>query len=89
MLGKLPREHRVTPDQMLTMLDAGASRTQIEDALAVCFAFVALSPCHLAHGADRRQRRAQLVSRICDKTPICRNACSSRTMVEPARRLSQ
>lgn len=39
MLRKLTREHTVTADDMRTVLSNGASREQIEDALAVCFAF--------------------------------------------------
>jgi hypothetical protein len=39
LLGKLTREHAVTAEDMRTVLAAGASRAQIEDALAVCFAF--------------------------------------------------
>ena len=39
MLGKLTREHTVSADDMRAVLAAGASRQQIEDALAVCFAF--------------------------------------------------
>jgi AhpD family alkylhydroperoxidase len=39
MLGKLTREHSVNADDMRTVLSAGASRQQIEDALAVCFSF--------------------------------------------------
>jgi AhpD family alkylhydroperoxidase len=39
MLGKLTREHVVDADDMRTVLAAGASRQQIEDALAVCFSF--------------------------------------------------
>src|SRR5262249_53749983 len=39
MLRKLTREHAVTPGDMRAVLAAGASRDQIEDALAVCFAF--------------------------------------------------
>jgi uncharacterized peroxidase-related enzyme len=39
MLGKLTRQHVVDNDDMLAVLAAGASREQIEDALAVCFAF--------------------------------------------------
>jgi AhpD family alkylhydroperoxidase len=37
MLGKLTREHTVNSDDMRAVLTAGASRQQIEDALAVCF----------------------------------------------------
>ena len=39
MLGKLTREHAVDAEDMRAVLAAGASRQQIEDALAVCFAF--------------------------------------------------
>lgn len=39
MLGKLTREHTVNADDMRTMLAAGVSHAQIEDALAVCLAF--------------------------------------------------
>jgi alkylhydroperoxidase/carboxymuconolactone decarboxylase family protein YurZ len=39
MLGKLTREHVVNADDMRAVLAAGASRQQIEDALAVCFSF--------------------------------------------------
>ncbi len=39
MLGKLTREHKVDADDMRAVLAAGASRQQIEDALAVCFSF--------------------------------------------------
>jgi alkylhydroperoxidase family enzyme len=39
MLGKLTREHTVDADDMRAVLAAGASRRQIEDALAVCFSF--------------------------------------------------
>jgi AhpD family alkylhydroperoxidase len=39
MLGKLTHEHAVDADDMRAVLAAGASREQIEDALAVCFTF--------------------------------------------------
>lgn len=39
LLGKLTREHAVSVDDIRSVLAAGASRAQIEDALAVCFAF--------------------------------------------------
>jgi AhpD family alkylhydroperoxidase len=39
MLGKLTREHVVNTDDVRAVLAAGASRQQIEDALAVCFSF--------------------------------------------------
>jgi AhpD family alkylhydroperoxidase len=39
MLGKLTAEESVGADDMRAVLSAGVSREQIEDALAVCFAF--------------------------------------------------
>ncbi len=39
MLGKLTRDHAVDANDMRSVLDAGVSREQVEDALAVCFAF--------------------------------------------------
>jgi hypothetical protein len=39
MLAKLTREHTVDADDMRVLLAAGVSRQQIEDALAVGFAF--------------------------------------------------
>jgi len=39
LLGKLTREHAVDSDDIRAVLAAGASRQQIEDALAVCFSF--------------------------------------------------
>lgn len=39
MLGKLTREHTLNADDMRAVLAAGASRQQVVDALAVCFAF--------------------------------------------------
>jgi AhpD family alkylhydroperoxidase len=39
MLGKLVRERTVSADDIRAVLAAGASRQQIEDALAVCFSF--------------------------------------------------
>jgi AhpD family alkylhydroperoxidase len=39
MLGKLTSEHAVDAEDMRAVLVAGASRQQIEDALAVCFSF--------------------------------------------------
>ena len=43
MLGKLMREHAVDADDIRAVLAAGASRQQIEDALAVCFSFNVIS----------------------------------------------
>ncbi|HEY3988788.1 MAG TPA: hypothetical protein VGM02_05780 [Acidobacteriaceae bacterium] len=43
MLRKLSREHSVDADDMRAALAAGVSREQIEDALAVCFAFNTMS----------------------------------------------
>jgi uncharacterized peroxidase-related enzyme len=39
LLTKLTREHAVSADDMRAVLDAGVNREQIEDALAVSFAF--------------------------------------------------
>ena len=39
MLGKLTREHGIDADDMRAVLTAGVTVAQIEDALAVCFAF--------------------------------------------------
>lgn len=39
MLGTLTREHSIDADDVQTVLAAGVSAQQIEDALAVCFAF--------------------------------------------------
>jgi len=39
MLRKLTREHSVSVDDMRALLTSGVTREQIEDALAVCFAF--------------------------------------------------
>ena len=39
MLRKLTREHAVVADEMRAVLAAGASRQQIQDALAVCLVF--------------------------------------------------
>jgi hypothetical protein len=39
MLCKLTREHTLDADDMRAVLAAGVSPEQIEDALAVCFAF--------------------------------------------------
>ena len=39
MLDKLTREHAVDAEDIRTVLAAGASRQQIEEALAVCFSF--------------------------------------------------
>jgi uncharacterized peroxidase-related enzyme len=43
MIRKLSREHSVDADDMRAVLAAGVSREQIEDALAVCFAFSTMS----------------------------------------------
>jgi AhpD family alkylhydroperoxidase len=43
MLGKLTREQSVAASDLRAVLAAGASRQQIEDALAVCFAFNAVT----------------------------------------------
>jgi uncharacterized peroxidase-related enzyme len=50
MLRKLTREHHVNADDMRTVLAAGVSRKQIEDALAVCFAFNTMTRLASAFG---------------------------------------
>jgi hypothetical protein len=50
MLGKLTREHVVDADDMRAVLAAGASRQQIEDALAVCFSFNVIGRLAYAFG---------------------------------------
>jgi uncharacterized peroxidase-related enzyme len=39
VLGKLTRDGRVSVDDMRPVLEAGVSRNQVEDALAICYAF--------------------------------------------------
>ncbi|HKU38431.1 MAG TPA: carboxymuconolactone decarboxylase family protein [Polyangiales bacterium] len=39
MLRRLARDHTLSPDEVRAVLDAGVTRAQIEDALAVAFAF--------------------------------------------------
>jgi len=39
LLRKLTKEHAVTADDMKTVLAAGVTKQQIQDALAVCFCF--------------------------------------------------
>lgn len=43
MLRRLTREHAVNEDDIRSVLASGVSRAQIEDALAVCFAFNTLN----------------------------------------------
>ena len=43
MLGKLTREHAVDADDIRAVLAVGASRQQVEEALAVCFSFNVIS----------------------------------------------
>ncbi|WP_414633331.1 carboxymuconolactone decarboxylase family protein [Acidisarcina polymorpha] len=74
MLGKLTREHTVNADDMRPVLKAGASREQIEDALAVCFSFNVMHawPTPL----DSRSRVLRLF-------PPARNTCSLADIDEP------
>lgn len=39
LLRKVTKESAVTPDDMRTVLATGVTKSQIEDALAVCFSF--------------------------------------------------
>jgi hypothetical protein len=69
MLGKLTREHGIDADDMRAVLTAGVTVAQIEDALAVCFAFnttarlanafdfETASPAAMAAGAKHLLRR--------------------------------
>jgi AhpD family alkylhydroperoxidase len=50
MLCKLTQEHSVDADDMRAVLAAGVSRQQIEDALAVCFSFSAITRLANAFG---------------------------------------
>src|SRR5260221_5791827 len=50
LLRKLSREHRVEVDDIRALLAAGGSRQQIEDALAVAFAFNTMNPLAEAFG---------------------------------------
>lgn len=52
MLWKLSRERTVTAEDMRSVLDSGASREQIEDALAVSFAFNTTARLAEAFGFD-------------------------------------
>ena len=45
LLAKLTKEHTVTADDMRTVIAAGATKQQIEDALAVCFCFNIIDRC--------------------------------------------
>ena len=52
MLRKLTREQSVSANDMQAVLDAGASRQHIEDALAVCFSFNVIGRLADAFGFD-------------------------------------
>jgi uncharacterized peroxidase-related enzyme len=52
MIGKLTRQHEVSVADVRSVLDAGASPSQIEDALAVCFAFNATNRLADAFGFE-------------------------------------
>jgi AhpD family alkylhydroperoxidase len=58
MIRKLSREHSVDADDMRAVLAAGVSREQIEDALAVCFAFNTMSRLADAFGFFLPGRKA-------------------------------
>ena len=45
LLRKLTKEHAVTADDIRTVLAAGVTKQQIEDALAVCFCFNVIDRC--------------------------------------------
>lgn len=52
MIGKLTRQNSVSAEDMRLVLRAGASSSQIEDALAVCFAFNATNRLSDAFGFE-------------------------------------
>src|SRR5215468_7149013 len=58
MLRKLTREHAVDTNDMRAVLAAGVSREQIEDALAVCFAFNTIARLADAFGFYMPGRKA-------------------------------
>jgi uncharacterized peroxidase-related enzyme len=58
MIRKLSREHSVDADDMRAVLAVGVSREQIEDALAVCFAFNTMSRLAYAFGFFLPGRKA-------------------------------
>jgi AhpD family alkylhydroperoxidase len=58
MLGKLTREHVVNTDDTRAVLAAGASRQQIEDALAVSFSFNVIGRLADAFGVLRAWSRS-------------------------------
>jgi hypothetical protein len=45
LLRKVTTEHAVTADDMRAVLATGATKQQIEDALAVCFCFNVIDRC--------------------------------------------
>jgi uncharacterized peroxidase-related enzyme len=52
MIGKLTEQHEVSVQDMRSLLSAGASPSQVEDALAVCFAFNTTNRLSDAFGFD-------------------------------------
>lgn len=58
MLRKLTCEHTVTADDISAVRSSGASREQIEDALAVCFAFNITARLANAFGFSLASRKA-------------------------------
>ena len=52
MIGKLTQQHEVSVQDMRSLLSAGASPGQVEDALAVCFAFNTTNRLSDAFGFD-------------------------------------
>ena len=52
MLGKLTRDGQLTADEVRAVLDTGVSRQQVEDALAICYAFNATNRLANAFGFE-------------------------------------
>jgi AhpD family alkylhydroperoxidase len=63
LLGKLTREHTVDEDDMGSLLGAGVSREQIEDALAVCFAFNTVTDTRMLSGSRSPTRKLLMPAR--------------------------
>ena len=91
MLRKLVREHTVNADDMRAVLAAGVSRQQIEDALAVSFAFNTINRLADAFGffvpgptGFRGGREVPARARL----PLIRAACLASVNSPPAWRLS-
>ena len=57
MIGKLTQQHEISVKDMRSLLSAGASPSQVEDALAVCFAFNTTNRLADAFGFDMLSKK--------------------------------